>query len=200
MPLCLGESVLAVVVGTDLAEFSLTASLTAGVCFAIATALWWVYFDFAETSVVSGDAGLFIYVYGHLALYAGLAAFGAGAELAIEAAGDDGLDPGTRWALCGGLGLYLLCLAVFHGGVRTRLRDSIVALRLGGVGAFVALAAFGGGLAPLALAGIALAIALTELAVEATYTRVDCAAPVSESQVAMRSEDQPAEQLAGSGP
>jgi low temperature requirement protein LtrA len=181
----LGESVLAVVTGISVADFDLAASATAAATLAIAVSIWWIYFDLADTSVIRRGLRGFIYVYGHLLLYAGVAAFGVGAKLAIQASGTSGLEAGARWALCGGIAAYLVALALFHGAVRTRLRDSIVLWRLGAALALCALAAFGGGLPPLAFVVLAALLAVTQLAVEATCTRIDCATPIPELEVTL---------------
>jgi low temperature requirement protein LtrA len=187
----LGESVLAVVTGIGVASFDFTASVTAAAALAIAVAVWWIYFDLADTSVIRGGMRGFIYIYGHLFLYAGVAALGVGSKVAIEAAGGAGeLEAGARWALCAGLALFLICLAVLHAAVRTRLRDSIMFWRLGAAAALCLLAAFGGALAPLAFVAAATAIALTQLFVEATCSRIDCATPLPEFE--MRLTDVPA--------
>jgi low temperature requirement protein LtrA len=181
----LGESVLAVVSGTSAADFDLAASATAAATLAMAVSIWWIYFDLADTSVIHRTLRGFIYVYGHLLLYAGVAAFGVGAKLAIQTSGAGGLEAGARWALCGGVAAYLIALASFHAAVRTRLRDSIVLWRLGAALALCVLAGIGGGLSPLAFVVIAAALAVTQLAVEATCTRIDCTTPVPEFEVTL---------------
>jgi low temperature requirement protein LtrA len=183
----LGEAVLAVVTGIRAADFDLAASATAAATLAIAVSIWWIYFDLADTSVIHRGLRGFIYVYGHLLLYAGVAAFGVGAKLAIQGSGADGLAAGVRWALCGGIAAYLIALALFHAAVRTRLRDSIVLWRLGAAVALCLLAGLGGGLPPLAFVLIAAALAITQLAVEATCTRIDCTTPVPEFEVSLAS-------------
>jgi low temperature requirement protein LtrA len=183
----LGEAVLAVVTGIRAADFDLAASATAAATLAIAVSIWWIYFDLADTSVIHRGLRGFIYVYGHLLLSAGVAAFGVGAKLAIQGSGADGLAAGVRWALCGGIAAYLIALALFHAAVRTRLRDSIVLWRLGAAVALCLLAGLGGGLPPLAFVLIAAALAITQLAVEATCTRIDCTTPVPEFEVSLAS-------------
>jgi low temperature requirement protein LtrA len=71
----LGESVLAV------------ASGTVGTNWAPATCIWWLYFDHERSSGPElGPRPAFYWGYGHFAVYAGIAAFGVGVLLAIEAA------------------------------------------------------------------------------------------------------------------
>jgi low temperature requirement protein LtrA len=55
----LGESVVAAVAGVAGFEFTLTSWILAAACFVTALLLWWIYFDFADTSVVGrGVLGL----------------------------------------------------------------------------------------------------------------------------------------------
>ena len=169
----LGEAILAVVTGAKLGEIH--SALAAVAALVAALGVWWIYFDFADTSAIhERGARAFVYVYGHLALFAGVAAFGVGAKLAIGDAGDDSLDAGTRWALCGGLATFLLCLAVFHTAVRTNIADRVPQSRVVAALALLALALAGGALPPLALAAILMAILVTQLVIDATYCR-ECA-------------------------
>jgi low temperature requirement protein LtrA len=138
----LGESIIAVVVGTADADWNSRALVAAVGGFAVACAYWWIYFDTLDMSLFR--RGLFagqIYLYMHLPLLAGLTAAGAGVELAIHDAASGALSDGARWALCGGIGVSIACLAVinFTGTVAARDRD--LWLRLGVAGGAFALAA-----------------------------------------------------------
>ena len=53
---------------------SISASIrgsVAGVCFVTALAIWWIYFDLADTSVVGRGTLGFVYTYGHFLLFPG---------------------------------------------------------------------------------------------------------------------------------
>jgi low temperature requirement protein LtrA len=115
----LGESVVAVVAGVAGFEFTFQSWIVAGLGFVISLALWWVYFDLADTSVVGRGALGLVFVYGHFPLLAGVAAFGVGTKLAIIEAAHAGLDAGTRWALAGGIGAFALSLAALHIGAES---------------------------------------------------------------------------------
>jgi low temperature requirement protein LtrA len=121
-----------------------------GVCFVTALAMWWIYFDLADTSVVGrGTLGL-VFAYGHFPLFPGVAAFAAGTTLAITHADRSSLEAGARWALDGGLAAFLLSLAIIHIGAEwTSLVDRAFLGRLVLAVLLVALAAFGGAIAPL---------------------------------------------------
>lgn len=83
----LGESVLAIAAGTAGTDWALDAVLT-GVFGVIAAAcIWWLYFDHVGSAGLElGPRTAFYWGYGHLAVYAGIAAFGVGVQLAIEGA------------------------------------------------------------------------------------------------------------------
>jgi low temperature requirement protein LtrA len=168
----LGESVVAAVAGVAGFAFSIEAWIVAGACLVTALCLWWIYFDLADTSVVGrGVLGL-IYVYSHFPLLAGLAAFGAGTKLAVVAAAQPGLGPGTRWALAGGIGTFALALALIHiGAEQTSLRDRTFLTRIGLAALALTLAAAGGGIAPLAFVGVVAAAVLGQLLLEASNPR-----------------------------
>jgi low temperature requirement protein LtrA len=84
-----GESVLAVVVGTTTVSWELESGAAAALGFAVAGALWWIYFDYVDSSLVKRSiAAGQTYLYAHLPLLIGLAALGAGVKLAIEATQD----------------------------------------------------------------------------------------------------------------
>ena len=81
----LGESVLAVVSGTAGTDWALVPGLTAVAGFVAAVCIWWLYFDHVGSSGIElGPRPAFYWGYGHYAVYAGIAAFGVGVQLAIE--------------------------------------------------------------------------------------------------------------------
>jgi len=168
----LGTSVVAVVTAVAGLEFTVASWTIAAACFVIALALWWIYFDLADTSVVGrGPLGL-VYVYSHFLLLAGVAAFGAGTKLAVSEAARPALHAGARWALAGGIGGFALALAVIHLGAEwTSLQDRTFLGRLALVAIAVALAAGGGTIAPTAFAVILAAATLGQLLLEAFTPR-----------------------------
>ncbi|MGI9658546.1 MAG: low temperature requirement protein A [Gaiellaceae bacterium] len=83
----LGESVLAVSIGISEVGWNITAMLTASLAFLAAVSIWWTYFDRSgRDALTSGLGASFVWGYGHLAIFAGIAALGVGTELMIEAA------------------------------------------------------------------------------------------------------------------
>jgi low temperature requirement protein LtrA len=140
--------------------------------FIIVLALWWIYFDLADTSVVGRGALGLIYVYAHFPLLAGVAAFGDGTKLAISEAARPALTAGARWALAGGIGAFALSLAVIHLGAEwTSLRDRTFISRIGLSLVGLALAAGGGAIAPWAFVALVAAAVVGQLLLEAVTPR-----------------------------
>lgn len=84
----------------------------------VTLALWWLYFDEAETSVFK-PAGYapYAWIYGHLPLTLGLTAFGVGAKKVFLAAGEAYVKPDYLILFCGALSLYALGLALIDAGL-----------------------------------------------------------------------------------
>jgi low temperature requirement protein LtrA len=164
----LGLSVAEVVSAVAGFQFSAEAWVIAGSCFFISLCLWWIYFDLADTSVVGrGTLGL-VFPYGHLPLFPGVGAFAAGTTLAITHADHASLEPGARWALCGGIAAFVLGLAIIHIGAEwTSLRDRAFLGRLVLIGFLIVLAATGGGIDPLAFVLVITAAVFGQLLLEA---------------------------------
>ena len=164
----LGESVVADVVGVAGSRLAFDSWFVAFTCFVVALGVWWIYFDLADTSVLGrGLLGL-IYLYGHFLLLGGVAAFGAGTKLAIAEATHPALSTGTRWALAGGIASFALALAAVHLGAEwTSSRDRTFAGRLVLAALLLALAAFGGGITPVAFIVIVCSAVVGQLLLEA---------------------------------
>lgn len=126
--LVLGESVSAIVLGMRQAQWAWASVATALMAFVVAAAVWWIYFDLGGAEAKeqlqnddrahnSGTADR--YVYGHLPLVIGVATIGVGIEqYVLHPIGE--LTAGGRWALCGGIALFLLGVsAVIAGSSRS---------------------------------------------------------------------------------
>ena len=128
----LGESVVAV--GSSLAGsgFDLWTGVTAALGFGIAAALWWIYFDSVRWSPLTRQSLLrsFTWGYGHLLVFAGIAAAAVGVHLAAEAAQhDEPVSAVGRLLLFGGVAAFLFATAVIH-AITIQGRDRILAGRL----------------------------------------------------------------------
>jgi len=139
-----GESVLAVVVGTSTVSWGLESGAAAALGFAVAAALWWIYFDYVDSSIVRRTitAGQ-IYLYAHLPLLVGLAALGAGIKLAIKATESEGLTDEVSWIIGGGVALFMASVAVIHLATTRSRRDVDLWLRLGTAALALGLGAMG---------------------------------------------------------
>jgi low temperature requirement protein LtrA len=146
----LGESVVAVALGTADTDWRAASATTAALGFVAVACLWWVYFDRGMAGGLSSrDGSMQIYTRIHIPLLAALTAVGAGVHMLIEEAATGDAQAGAAWALDGGAALYLLCLTVAQ-YVTDRGADALGARALAGV-ALVALAALLGALTPVSL-------------------------------------------------
>ena len=157
----LGESVLAVASGTAGTDWALAAMLTAVAGFVAAACIWWLYFDHVRSSGIElGPRPAFYWGYGHYAVYAGIAAFGVGVLLAIEAAApqyalaagapaSEGYGLGARTVLAGGVVLFLLGIAFVDRINEGTQNDRVLIARLSAVALLIPITALGFLLSPL---------------------------------------------------
>jgi low temperature requirement protein LtrA len=162
-----GESVLAVVVGTTTVSWGLESGAAAALGFAVAAALWWIYFDYVDSSIVKRTitAGQ-IYLYAHLPLLIGLAALGAGVKLAIKATETAGAADEVSWIIGGGVALFMASVAVLHVVTTHSGRDVDAWLRLGTAALALALGAVGERLGIVALLAILAGALAAQIALE----------------------------------
>ena len=158
----LGESVLAVASGTAGTDWAPAAMLTAVAGFVAAACIWWLYFDHVRSSGIElGPRPAFYWGYGHFAVYAGIAAFGVGVLLAIEAAApqyalaagaptSEGYSLGARTVLAGGVILFLLGIAFVDRINEGTQNDRVLIARLAAVALLIPTTALGFLLSPLA--------------------------------------------------
>ncbi len=175
----LGESVLAVAAGTAGTDWAPAAVLTAVLGFVVAACVWWLYFDHVGSSGIElGPRPAFYWGYGHFAVYAGIAAFGVGAQLAVEAAAHAGpelalasaapaggdYDVSARLILAGGIALYLAGIAFVDRVNEGSAGDRGVLRRLVTAAVLLALAFLGDPLPPVVFVAL-VALALLALTV-----------------------------------
>jgi low temperature requirement protein LtrA len=159
----LGESVIAVSAATAQAEWTFAAALTAVFGFALAAALWWMYFarfdervfDWALAAGMSERRRSFVFGYGHLVVFAALAAMGVGVRLGIEEAIGGG--PAVRAAPVLGIALAgtLAGLSLVQRAAPAGLSSTALLARTALVAGAVAVAVLGDGLSALALMALA---------------------------------------------
>jgi low temperature requirement protein LtrA len=157
----IGESVVAVALGTAGSEWAFASAAAAVLGFAAVAAAWWLYFDSqADVVLQGGTASVVVYSYAHLPLLVALAAMSAGLRLAIDHAGDDSLGTGGAAAFAGGAALFLVALVVTRTVTVTGPRRLGVSLKLATVAVLVGLIAAEALVRPAVLAGlVALALA-----------------------------------------
>jgi low temperature requirement protein LtrA len=162
----LGESVFAVVLGVTDVQWKTPAVLAAVAGFVAAASLWWIYFDFLDSSVVRRGifAGL-VFTYSHFTIVAGLAAMGIGVKLAILASTDERYD-GSGWILCGGLALTMVGLAAIQLATPPAVFDTDVWLRLATAAFALGLLPFAETLPVLLVASLVAAVLLAQVVVE----------------------------------
>lgn len=114
--LVLGEAVLAVTGGIAEEEWGVRAVIVAALCLGLAAALWWLYFDFAETGAARGGWSWRTqgYIYAHLPLVLGLVLVGVGARHAILGAQQATLPWDARVLLAGGSALAILAMTALR--------------------------------------------------------------------------------------
>lgn len=179
----LGESVIAVAAATAGTGWAFASGLTAAAGFGIAACIWWVYFDFVEATALRRDdmVRAFVWGYGHLGVYVGIAATAVGIQFAIDAVAEQhALSSVERATFLGGAALYLLAIALIH-FVTVASFDEVLAVRLAGAAAIAVLGAASPWLSAMAIVLIAFALLASHTAYEVVRAGpLDRAPPVSE--------------------
>jgi low temperature requirement protein LtrA len=158
----LGEALIAVARGTAEAHWTASAVAAAVAGFVIAVVIWWAYFAHEQTALLLRDrVGAFVWGYGHLFVWTGIAITGVGIELAIQAAEDEHtFASGERLILCGGSALYLAAMALLRAATAGSLRDPVALGRLATAALIVVLGVVGTALSPAALTIAVAAVAV----------------------------------------
>jgi low temperature requirement protein LtrA len=159
----LGEAIIAVARSMSEAQWTPAAVTAAVAGFAIAVMIWWAYFAHPHAELLErGRLASFIWGYGHIFVWMGIAITGVGIELAIEAAAaGQALSDGERLILCGGPALYLTAMALLRSAGAGHFTDRVVVTRLATAVAFVVIWLAGGALSPQAVTALMAAVAVT---------------------------------------
>jgi low temperature requirement protein LtrA len=165
----LGESVLSVVLGVSHTSWEIDAGFAAAGGFLAAAALWWIYFDFLDESVVTrGRISGLVFTFAHFPVLIGVATVGVGVKLQILATAGEQRYEDTGWILCAGVAVCMVGLAAIHLATPPMLLDADVAARLVTAALALALLVSSFSLSPLvvvwALAGLLAAQVVLELA------------------------------------
>lgn len=113
------------------------------------------------------------YVYGHLLVFAGITATGAGVLLAAQSGNVGALNGGQRAALCGGPAVFLAAIGIIHLVNTRRAPDATSWARLVAAAAIAGLGLLGGDLSPLVMCGSLLALLVTHGAFETVRRGTD---------------------------
>lgn len=176
--LVLGETMLAVAVGTTGIDWFVPSGITALGGFLIVVTIWWLYFNnfdertinrvLEETEIhwLHMRERLLVYVFGHYFIFIGIGATGVGLEAAIEAViADHALAPTARLVFAGGIAAFLLGSSICHRSMPTPLHDRLFVARIAvALAVVVAVGAIGGRVTPVLTSWI-VAVLLVALAV-----------------------------------
>ncbi len=119
----LGESILAgtVAIQTVLDEGGLDAELGGIIAggLLLVFSLWWVYFDYQVPHLLTSNRVAFRWGYGHLVIFASVAAVGAGLVVAVDHAAGHGRVSDVRAGMIVAVpvAVYLLALWILHLGL-----------------------------------------------------------------------------------
>jgi low temperature requirement protein LtrA len=170
----LGESVIAVSLETARSSWAAGSIAAAGLGFVLAAVLWWLYFARFDETVfdwaLAGGAGerrrAFVFGYGHVLVFAALAAVGVGIRVAIEEA--IGGSRATHAAALLGLAVatYLAALSMVQRAAPRGVPTSALAGRAAVAAALVALAILGKNLSALIFVALATIAVLGQAVVE----------------------------------
>jgi low temperature requirement protein LtrA len=148
------------------AGFDARAATTAAMGFGIAVCIWWLYFGSIRWASLTRESLLrsFTWGYGHLFVFAGIAAAAVGVHLAADATlAGGGLTFAERAVFAGGLVSYLAAITAIH--LVTVLRwDVVVAGRAVAMAAIIVVSFASTGAGALALS-VALLLVMAVLCV-----------------------------------
>lgn len=157
----LGEAIVSVASTTANGSWAPLPTLAAVIGFGIAACLWWLYFNFLETAVIiQGIGSVHAFNYGHLPIVMGLALVAVGTEHTIGEANHAVLSAGARWAVLGGVALYMSAIAfITIAACRQRFSWQMVVVVI----LVLSLAILGRSLSPIAISGLLLALLVAKV-------------------------------------
>ena len=161
----LGEAVSTALYGIAGFDWHFRAAFVAAGGFAIAAVIWWVYYEFVETSGIRGEnvSAMQIYMYAHFPISFSIAGIGAVTQHAVKEADDMAFSNGVRWTLCGSVALFLLSITAIRLSVGRR---HLVWARVSAVGVILLLAFFGSSIEPFVLIGLMITVLIAEVWLE----------------------------------
>jgi len=163
----LGEAVISVVIGTVDVNWSVLSGTTAFAGFVAAAAIWWVYFEFFDTSVASASVvrGM-TFVYAHYFVAVGIAALGVGVRVAIISADRGSAYAHAGWIAATGAALCMGGLGVIQLATPPTALDTDVVLRFATAALGIVLAALTNVLSPILVLWIVVCALVAQVVVE----------------------------------
>ena len=169
--IALGESIVAIGIGTSELTRDTTYAVSVIVAFAGVAALWWAYFDFtaiaAERSlrraseVARGPLARDVFTYFHYPVVLGIILYAVAAKKTLEHPLDP-LSEAGRWALGLGMALFLAAFAL----MRFRVIRRVAWERLGAAALALALAVSLDGPDAIVTLGVVIGVVVVSVAVE----------------------------------
>jgi low temperature requirement protein LtrA len=180
----LGETIVAVALGTAGRDWALEAAIAGALGFVAAATLWWIYFGTgAGMEMRPTTRAILVFTHFHIPVLAALTAVSAGIALAIAQAPHEHLDEGARWALSGGAAAYLACLTVAQRALIRGVSQRKVAARTVAMLGLILLPVAGADLRPVAFVGALTAILLALVVFEMwVYQQVQAAGRLAASR------------------
>ncbi len=174
--IALGESIVAIGIGTSALERDTTYALSVVVAFAGVAALWWAYFDFTAVAAeralrraspaARGPLARDVFTYFHYPVVFGIILYAVAAKKTLEHPLDP-LSEAGRWALGLGIAIFLCGFAL----MRFRVVRRIAWERLAAAALAVALAVALDGLDAIVTLGIVIVVLLLSVAFETARLR-----------------------------
>jgi low temperature requirement protein LtrA len=174
--IALGESIVAIGIGTAELERGWTFAVSVIIAFAGVLCLWWAYFDFtsiaAERSLARaapsqrGPLARDVFTFFHYPLVLGIIFYAVAAKKSLEHPLDP-LSEAGRWALGLGIAFFLLSFAL----MRFRVIRRVAWERLAAAAAAVALAVLLDGVDAIVTLGVVVAFLAASIAIETARLR-----------------------------
>jgi low temperature requirement protein LtrA len=174
--IALGESVVAIGIGTSELERDATYALSVVVAFTGVAALWWAYFDFTATAAerslrraspqARGPLARDVFTFFHYPIVLGIILYAVAAKKTLEHPLDPLSDAG-RWSLGLGIAVFLVGFAL----MRFRVVRRIAWERLGAAALALLLAVVLDGIDAILTLGVVIALLALSVAVEAARLR-----------------------------
>jgi low temperature requirement protein LtrA len=163
----LGEAVIAVVIGTVDVSWTLLSGVATFAGFLVAVSVWWIYFEYLDTTLVGRDlrAGM-TFVYAHFPVAMGIAAMGVGVRLAVISAGPGDRYASSGWVVAAGAALCMTGLGAIQLTTGPTVVDTDVVLRFATAAGAILLAALAAVLSPVLILGLLAAALLAQVAIE----------------------------------